>query len=979
MALKPWYSVVTPREDLREGKPLDAAEFAVHLDHVRDGRAPPDYQDAERFFERTFLTKNLTKLSGEVIRRLSGEKTEASAVFSMATQFGGGKTHALTLLYHLATLGPGADRLPGVNTLLTQAQVKSVPKAAVAVFVGTDFDSITGRGGSDGTPLRKTPWGELAFQLGGLESFEQVREQEETFTAPSEEVVRKMLPHGKPCLILMDELMNYMSRYRARKYSDQLYSFLQILSEVARSQDGMVLVVSIPASELEMTSDDHADYTRLKKLLDRLSKPVIMSVGSETSEIIRRRLFEWDGIPADGRKAISDYVHWVIEHRQQMPSDIQIDQAKALFEASYPFHPAVLSVFERKWQTLPRFQQTRGMLRLLALWIANNYQKGYTGARKDPLIELGSAPLDDSLFRTAAIEQLGENKLEAVVTTDIAGKKDSRAISLDEGTSDTTRKARLHQKVATSIFFESNGGQIQAYATLPEIRFAVGGPDIDLATIEVTLDALAPPNGACFYLDASPNRYWFSPKANLTKIHADRMASISEAKLLQISERMKAEVQRVFQTKAAIRPEFFPERSNQIPDRAEVSLIVMSPDKSPDDKKVCESVRTLLKEYGQSARVFKNAVIFSMTDEESRLLETAKKIIAWEEILDDADALGLDKSQKQQIEGNIKTTGIDLKEAVWRSYRYIVLLGKNNELQLIDLGLINSGSSSSLTSLILERLSRDDLITANIGPKFLVRKWPPALVRWTTRSVRDAFFASPEFPRLLNPEILKETLAKGVANGDFGYGSEQSSGVINPFYYKETVSSSDIEISDEVFIIPSTEAEKLQKPRILTTIDITPAPYSIKPGESIAFSAIGRDQYGEILPLDSCVWETDGGSIDSYGEFLAGKKDGTFEVKVTCHEITQAVPIRISEMIVPLPRKKVEWSGDIQPQKWMNFYMKVLGKFATRKGLKISVKFEVRDKEGISEQIVEEARTALRELGLSDQITLKNDVEYKEE
>ena len=42
MALKPWYKVVTPREDLREGRPLDASEFAVHLDHVRDGRAPDD-------------------------------------------------------------------------------------------------------------------------------------------------------------------------------------------------------------------------------------------------------------------------------------------------------------------------------------------------------------------------------------------------------------------------------------------------------------------------------------------------------------------------------------------------------------------------------------------------------------------------------------------------------------------------------------------------------------------------------------------------------------------------------------------------------------------------------------------------------------------------------------------------------------------------------------------------------------------------
>ena len=105
MAIKPWYRVVTPREDLREGKPLDAAEFAVHLDKVRDGSAPDVYQKPEQFFQRTFLTNNLTGLSVEVIRRLSGEKTETSAVFNMATQFGGGKTHALTLLYHLARHG----------------------------------------------------------------------------------------------------------------------------------------------------------------------------------------------------------------------------------------------------------------------------------------------------------------------------------------------------------------------------------------------------------------------------------------------------------------------------------------------------------------------------------------------------------------------------------------------------------------------------------------------------------------------------------------------------------------------------------------------------------------------------------------------------------------------------------------------------------------------------------------------------------
>ena len=45
MTLKPWYKVVTPREDLREGKPLDAAEFAVHLDGVRNNCAPPGCQE----------------------------------------------------------------------------------------------------------------------------------------------------------------------------------------------------------------------------------------------------------------------------------------------------------------------------------------------------------------------------------------------------------------------------------------------------------------------------------------------------------------------------------------------------------------------------------------------------------------------------------------------------------------------------------------------------------------------------------------------------------------------------------------------------------------------------------------------------------------------------------------------------------------------------------------------------------------------
>ena len=187
IALQPWYKVITPREDLREDRPLDASEFAVHLDQVRDDEGPDVYRKPDEFFRRTFLTKNLLGLSSEVVRRLSGEITETSAVFNMATQFGGGKTHALTLLYHLVCHGPKSHKWAGVSQILSASGMKAVPKANTAVFVGTEFDVMAGRGGDDGTPLRKMPWGEIAFQLGGEKGFEVGAQRRGASILPGEE------------------------------------------------------------------------------------------------------------------------------------------------------------------------------------------------------------------------------------------------------------------------------------------------------------------------------------------------------------------------------------------------------------------------------------------------------------------------------------------------------------------------------------------------------------------------------------------------------------------------------------------------------------------------------------------------------------------------------------------------------------------------------------------------------------------------
>ena len=231
--LKPWYQVVTPREDLRENRPLDASEFAVHLDHIRDNRAHEDYVKPERFFERTYMTRSLLDLSAQVVRRLSGIKVETSAVFNMATQFGGGKSHSLTALYHLARggddgqdlAGRGRDPHASPGEHRPQGQRRGLRRHGVR---------------RHRRPRRRRraapedPWGEIAWQLGGEKSFAAVAKHDEQGIAPAGDVIRKMLPK-EPSLILMDELLNYVSK--ARK-TGLAIAALQLPPEPLRGSQG---------------------------------------------------------------------------------------------------------------------------------------------------------------------------------------------------------------------------------------------------------------------------------------------------------------------------------------------------------------------------------------------------------------------------------------------------------------------------------------------------------------------------------------------------------------------------------------------------------------------------------------------------------------------------------------------------------------------------------------------------------------------
>lgn len=973
MALKPWYNVISPREDLVEGKPLDAAEFAVHLDHVRLGTAPKDYTDAERFFHRTYLTQTLLDMSAQTIRRFSGITTETSPVFNLTTQFGGGKTHSLTLLYHLAISGNKAKKFQGVDRILNKAEVDEIKNAKVAIFVGTEFSSVTGRGEGD-EPNRKTPWGEMAFQIGGAKAFEQFAELDKSFIPPAGDDLNKLFDRKQPYLLLFDELLNYVSKHRNyHELGAQFYNFLQTLTEFVRSRDNIVLAVSIPASEMEMNTEDQADYDRFKKMLDRLGKAMFMAAEKETTEIIRRRLFEWHGLPDDAKKTIGEYVAWIDEHKAHL--NFNPENARQQFEASYPFHPSVLSLFERKWQALPKFQQTRGVLRLLALWVARAYNDGYKKLTKDALITLGTAPLDDTNFRAAVFSQMGEDRLEAAVTTDIAGNEGAWSIRLDNEAIDAIKKSRLHKKCATTIFFESNGGQTaQGLATLPEIKLSVGEPDLDIGLVDGVIQTLL---DSCYYLTAINNKYKYSIHENLIKRFSDRRANIQAP---QINELIEIEIRKIFDKGKDFEKVMFPEKNNQVTDRPVLSLVVLHPSKKLKDPETKTFLDDVINNYGSSARVYKSGVIFCVAEDGQTLKEEAKKFLAWETIYDEAHELKLDEEQRKQVKVSMDRAKKDLVEDIWKQYKNLVLMDKNNQLQTRDLGLIHSSQARNISELFLSRLETEGEITPEVNPNFLVRNWPPAFVAWSIKNVRDAFYQSPQYPRLMNPESIKTTISKGVENGFLAYTGKQGE-KYEPFFFNKPLFAGDVEISDDMFILTRDEAKKNIEPRKLASIKIIPPSVNIEPKKSYSFTAKGYDQHSEEINLESVAWKTSYGSLTEAGILTVEEVEGVYKVTATSNGISATATVTVAkknETKTPIPenptpppaggKTKISWSGQIDTKKWNVFYTKVLAKFASNPNLKITVKFEVEDEASISEQKKEETKTALREMGLDENL-----------
>ena len=813
--MEPWYKITTLREEVREGRSFSPDEFAIALEQVVAQTAPVDYRDPVQFFARTCFTRALKEHAGMVLRRLAGKTENTAPVLTLITQFGGGKTHTLTALYHLARAGASATSLPGVSDLLSADGLEKVPNSRVGVFVGNAWDPGEGR---------ETPWIDLARQVAGDAGVAALGATARSAPPGTEALGRVFAAADAPLLLLFDEVLNFVNRHRGM--AESFHAFIQNLTVAATGARQVAAVVSLPRSQVEMTDWDRQWQDRITKIVRRVARDLIANDEEEIGEVVRRRLFENLGDERVRRKVARIHADWCFERTARLPPEwLAVDSARTegkakvflrgRFESCYPFHPATLSVFQRKWRALAQFQQTRGALAMLAQWVSQAARDQFEKARHEPLITLGSAPLDARVFRAVVLGQLGEARLDAAIEADLAGPT-AHARALDVDTKGALRD--LHRRVGTAILFESSGGQVDKVAHLPELRFALGEPEVDTATIDSAAADLE--KRGFFIRKVGTDGYRIHHQATLKKAVSDRRASLDEDKEIRpaIAELVKG----AFTRGTTLPVVLLPEDGAAIPDSPRLTIVVVDPESEWQDDTLANSrIADWTRTRNESPRLYPGALIWCGKKLGQALHDKVAHSLAWRRVAQEvAEGILGTELDLAEVQAWVQEAEDAAHDEVWASYRLVALADAKTEsgLRIIDLGAGHASASETLCGRVVTALKTEALLNETVGAGYIDRHWPPALLEsgaWPLMGLRQSFLDG-SLTRLKDPDLeLRRKIVEFVASGTFGLASgAKGDGRYERLWYAERVGPEEVAFEASVFLLRKDTAEALRSPPV---------------------------------------------------------------------------------------------------------------------------------------------------------------------
>jgi uncharacterized protein len=773
-----WREVVEPHQDVATGD-FQQAEFAADLGKVHNGSAPSEYKDPKEFFSRTYLTDGLSTLLVGAAKRLSG--TGGDPVVELQTNFGGGKTHSMLALFHMAGESKAED-LPGLDQLLSDNDVSVPSKINRAVLVGTSRgpqDVISLEGGRE----IRTTWGELAWQLGGQEAFDLIAENDAKGIAPGSNLLEEVFNKCTPSLILVDEWVAYLRQiYKTEGLPsgsfDSNLSFIQSLTEAVKASPGTVLVASLPASQIEVGGDGGQEaLARLKQTFSRVESPWRPASQEESYEIVRRRLFK--DIPGDKfhhrDNTLKQFAKLYRENSNDFPQGCSDEDYRRKFEKAFPIHPELFDQLYTSWGALEKFQRTRGVLRLMAqviheLWMNN-----------DPSVMImpGSVAISSARVEPELLHYL-DITWQSIIAGDVDGNS-STPYKIDQAAPNLNRFSAT-RRVARTIFMGTAPAHTQENQGLDDkqINLGVVQPGERPAIFG---DALRRLTNQSKFMHSDLGRHWYSMSASLNRIAADRAEQIEEALVLvEIDKALSIYINGIADRGHFDAVQVAPGASSDVPDEAggvrAVVLGVSHPHTGRDGSEAMAEAKDILLQRGTTPRVYRNMLVFLSAENKQldNLKDAMRAALAWAEIVKEKLRLNLTQSDSALADAKAAEAAETVKTRMKEAWCYLIYPWQESAQADIEWQSSKVQAQESLLARASKKLVSDEGLLPELGPNRLdgdLRKYI-----WNDndhlllKELWEYLNRYTYLPRIKNRETLVKTVhaaVSGMLPGPFAY------------------------------------------------------------------------------------------------------------------------------------------------------------------------------------------------------------------
>ena len=777
--LPAWFNVVVPQSDIRDGV-LDESIFAANIEEVASGTAPVVYQDIRYFFECTYVTEGIKELIRRVVQALNGQESQ-NRVISLQTGFGGGKTHSLISLYHVVKDSSTFKRLGTASSILEPQDMPQFDHARVAVFTQNTVSVVDGHKVSDDI-ITHTLWGELAWQLGGREGYERVRNADIQMVAPTAQDIKPIIEGASPALILIDELADYCNRASGKVVGSgtlftQTNSFIQTLTEVVASVPKTVLICTLPASAREVASSEIGQeiLSALETRVVRVGSSVKPVDDEEIYEVVRRRLFDritnYDVIEQVARK-YKDMYH---NRRDSLPAEADRVAYVERIKKSYPFHPELIDLFHIRWGSDSKFQRTRGVLRLLASIVKDLWSRKSSLAGTQALIQTSDVRLENLPTLQSQITSLMGSQWDSVMHADVFGTI-SNAYKLDEqNVGNHIGEYHLATAVTTTVLMASIGSSSQRGLTLKQLKLCLLKPDaFQHIDIDSTVNQL---ENVVHYMYKSSiggeQSFWFQSKPNINILVNQAKGDVKEEEVnAEIMRMVKQSVVNLGQVKVLVDP------TGDVPEQKQLTFVVMHPKYTVAaggdvSRSAQYAIKQMAQMKGSSQRVYRNTMLFLVCSEAGKAALSMKlrEYLACDKIMTEYSSQ-LDQDQRKDIADRKRMSGDAAKEQLIHAYNTVVKCERDT-LRTQEISTFATDFAAQITVKTLSELHENGVVLRKIGLNIINRNglMPTIEKPVKVNELYEAFLRFDDKPMILNADAITDTVNKYCEEGMWNVGT----------------------------------------------------------------------------------------------------------------------------------------------------------------------------------------------------------------